>query len=148
LIAIHPTRCLYRDEFGAAGESVPSDAAYQKGTKVTASTENTATRDDAMLMMQFLRWGTELGLEDALKTIFSDDFDPQGEPAASPEVGKILTFGEALGTMVKQGLLNRELVVDLLWVEGIWARVEPHAHKARESDREPRLYENFEALVK
>jgi hypothetical protein len=126
----------------------PQYAAYQEGITVTASAENTATHEDAMLMMQFLRWGTELGLEDALKTIFSDDFDPQQEFTASPEVGKILTFGEALGTMVKQGLLNRGLVVDLLWVEGIWARVEPHARKAREHADEPRLYENFEALVK
>jgi hypothetical protein len=66
----------------------------------------------------------------------------------SPAVGKILTFGEAMATMVKHGLLNRGLVVDLLWVEGIWARIEPHAREARTRDNEPRLYENFEALVK
>jgi hypothetical protein len=50
--------------------------------------------------------------------------------------------------MVKHGLLDRGLVVDFLWVEGIWARVEPHARQAREHANEPRLYENFEALVK
>jgi hypothetical protein len=114
---------------------------------MTASVETSATHEDAMLMVELLRWGTEMGLEDALRTIFSEDFDPEGEPMESPVVGKVLTFGEALATMVKHGLLDRGLLVDLLWVEGIWARVEPHARRARERGNEPRLYENFEALV-
>jgi hypothetical protein len=115
---------------------------------MNAAADHTATHEDAMLMMQFLRWGSEMGLEDALRTIFSDEFDPETEAMNSPVVGKVLTFGEALATMVKHGLLDRALVVDLLWVEGIWSRVEPHALRSREHSGEPRLFENFEALVK
>lgn len=114
---------------------------------MTASIETSATHEDAMLMVQLLRWGTEMGLEEALRTIFSEDFDPETEAVDSPVVGKVLTFGEALATMVKHGLLDRGLLIDLLWVEGIWARVAPHARRARERANEPRLYENFEALV-
>jgi len=115
---------------------------------MTATVETSATHQDAMLMMQFLRWGTEMGLDDALRAIFSEDFDPEKEVMESPVVATVLTFGEAVATMVKHGLLDRGLLVDLLWVEGIWARVEPHARRARDQENEPRLYENFEALVK
>jgi hypothetical protein len=114
---------------------------------MTSPSKPTATHEDAMLMMQFLRWGTELGLDEALRTIFSEDFDPETAPFDSPAVGKALYFGEALATMVKQGVLDRGLVVDLLWVEGIWAKVGHHAQQARTRDNEPRLYENLEALV-
>jgi hypothetical protein len=34
------------------------------------------TRDDALLMVQLARWGTELGVQDAIARIFADDFDP------------------------------------------------------------------------
>jgi hypothetical protein len=115
---------------------------------MNAAASHTATHEDAMLMMQFLRWGSEMGLEDSLRAIFSEDFDPEADAMENPVVGRVLTFGEALATMVKHGLLDRALVVDLLWVEGIWSRVEPHALRVRERSGEPRLYENFEALVK
>lgn len=115
---------------------------------MTATVKTSATHEDAMLMMQLLRWGAEIGLEDALRALFSEDFDPEREPMESPVVAKVLDFGETVATMVKHGLLDRGLLVDLLWVEGIWARVEPHARRAREQENEPRLYENFEALVK
>jgi hypothetical protein len=114
---------------------------------MTTPAKPTATHEDAMLMMQFMRWGTEMGLEDALGAIFSEDFDPETELTESPAIRKVLYFGEALATMVKQGVLDRGLVVDLIWIEGIWARVESHARRAREHANEPRLYENFEALV-
>jgi hypothetical protein len=57
-------------------------------------------------------------------------------------------MGETVGTFVKQNLLSSELVHDLLWVDGLWARVGPAALQAREHAGEPRLYENFEALAK
>jgi hypothetical protein len=53
---------------------------------------------------------------------------------------------ETVGTLVKNNLLDRELVNDWLWVEGLWDRVGPAAVKVREKAGEPRLYENFEAL--
>ena len=43
---------------------------------------------------------------------------------------KMLSFGEVVGTLVKQGVLNRDLVVDLWWVAGLWARVQPAAERS------------------
>jgi hypothetical protein len=63
-------------------------------------------------------------------------------------VAKVLSFGETIGTFVKHDLLDGELVWDLIWVEGIWPKVSRHVFAAREEEHEPRLYENFEALVK
>jgi hypothetical protein len=34
-----------------------------------------------------------------------------------------LTWGETIGTLTKNGLLDTELVLDWLWVSGVWARV-------------------------
>ena len=35
-----------------------------------------ATYDDAALVVQLVRWGTELGLSDAVHTLLSEGFDP------------------------------------------------------------------------
>jgi hypothetical protein len=106
-----------------------------------------ATREDAELVVQLLRWGTEMGFDDALRKLFSPDFDPETAPMDNPDVAKVLSFGETVGTLVKHELLDAELVWDLLWIEGIWSKVRRHAVAAREEENEPRLYENFEALV-
>ena len=37
-------------------------------------------------------------------------------------------FGKTVGTLVKQDLLNHDLVYDLWWVEGVWSRVGPLRH--------------------
>jgi hypothetical protein len=106
-----------------------------------------ATYEDAQLMMQIVRWGTEMGLEDAMSVIWAEDFEPDSAEMSNPAVGKVLGYGEFLGTFVKQGILDRGLVIDMWWVEGIWARVGPAALKLRANAGEPRLYENFEALA-
>jgi hypothetical protein len=107
------------------------------------------TRDDAHLMVQLARWGTELGLGEALPHVLADDFDPEtadiGDDAG---VRTILQFGESIATLTKHELLSAELVNDWLWVGGLWSRVGPAALRAREKYGEPRLYENFEALAK
>ncbi len=56
-------------------------------------------------------------------------------------------FGETIGALVKHGVLNRDLVLDIFWADGVWALVGPSALRARASAGDPRLYENFEALV-
>jgi hypothetical protein len=106
-----------------------------------------ATHEDAELVLQIVRWGTEMQLDDAVAVLFADGFDPETASMEEPAVRKALSFGEIVGTLVKQNLLNRELVHDLWWVEGIWARVGPAAVHQREKFGEPRLYENFEALA-
>jgi hypothetical protein len=106
-----------------------------------------ATYEDANLLVQLMRWGTEMGLDDALKAIFDDGFDPESEPKDSEPIRIVLTFGEMVGALVKNDVLNRELLLDFLWIDGIWPKVSKHALAAREMTHEPSLYEHFEALV-
>jgi hypothetical protein len=106
-----------------------------------------ATYEDANLVVQLLRWGAAMGLNDAVGQVFSEDFNPDKADANDPPIRTILFFGETVGTFVKQGVLNRGLIDDLLWIDGIWARVGPAALRQREKLGEPRLYENFEALT-
>jgi hypothetical protein len=106
-----------------------------------------ATYEDANLIVELLRWGTEMGFENAMEVIFSDSFDADDGSVESPDVRKVLYFGETLGTLVKHDVLDRGLLRDLLWIDGIWSKVGAHARFARERDGEPTLYENFEALA-
>jgi hypothetical protein len=106
-----------------------------------------ATYEDAALVVQLLRWDTESGVNEALGVIFSELFD--GEKAAPDDlnVRKVLMFGEAVGALVKHHVLDRDLIRDVYWFDGIWSRVKFHALAAREQENEPSLYENFELLV-
>lgn len=106
-----------------------------------------ATREDATLMVQLMSLGAQTGFQDAMSHIFRDDFDPQRVGLDNPSVQSVLALGETIGTFVKQGVLDGGLVHDLLWVEGMWAKVGPAALRAREALGEQRLYENFEALA-
>ena len=106
-----------------------------------------ATHEDAELVLQIVRWGTEMQLDEAIAVLFADDFDPASASVETPAVRRALSFGETVGTLVKQGLLNRDLVYDLWWVQGIWGRVGPAALRQREKFGEPRLFENIEALA-
>jgi hypothetical protein len=106
-----------------------------------------ATYDDANLVVQLLRWGAEMDLPSAIGQVLSDDYDSDLANANDPAVRTLLHFGETVGTFVKQGILDRGLVEDLWWIEGLWARVGPAAIRERKKMGEPRLYENFEALA-
>jgi hypothetical protein len=106
-----------------------------------------ATYEDANLIVELLRWGTELGFESAMEAIFADTFDADDGSVDSPDARKVLYFGETLGTLVKHDVLDRGLLLDLLWIDGIWSKVGAHARFARERDGEPALFENFEALA-
>jgi hypothetical protein len=106
-----------------------------------------ATYDDAGLLVQLMRWGTEMKLDDGYNTIFSEGFDPDAEDTGRA-VRDVLFFGETVGALVKHGVLNRELLLDVFWADGIWAKVGPSALRVREMAGEPRLYENFESLAR
>jgi hypothetical protein len=88
-----------------------------------------------------------MGLDEAAHELFFEGFDPLTASIASAPVRKMLGFGETVGTLVKHGVLDRGLVVDLWWVDGMWSRVGPAALAERARHGEPRLYENFEALA-
>jgi len=104
-------------------------------------------REDAALLVQLAQWGTSMGLQAAMSAIFADDFDPDSASSRDEPVSTVLGFGETVGTLTKNGLIDTGLVLDWLSVSGSWARVGPAALKAREEYGVPALYENFEALA-
>jgi hypothetical protein len=106
-----------------------------------------ATYDDANLMVQLLRWGADIDLPNAIAQVLSDDFDADTADGDSPAVRTVLSFMETVGTFVNQGVLDRGLVDDLFWLEGIWSRLGTAAIKQREHLGEPRLFENIEKLA-
>ena len=106
-----------------------------------------ADRTDASLMIQLAQWGTAMGIEEAYLKVFADDFDPEAASPDDPLVGRLLEFHETIGTLTKNGLLDTDLVLDWLWVAGMWQRVGPPALKARHKYGMPQLWENFESLA-
>jgi hypothetical protein len=106
-----------------------------------------ATQKDAEILIQLLRWSTEMGADEGFAEIFSDDFSKEEASLATPAVGKVLTYCEAVGTLVKQGLLDRDLVNDFWLSSAVWDRLGPAVLRVREQMRESRMFENFEALA-
>ena len=106
-----------------------------------------ATHEDAQLIVQLVRWANEMALDEAADEVFSEGYNPETASADMGSVRKLLGFGETIGTLVKHDLLDRDLVEDLWWVDGLWSWVGPAAKAQRKQMGEPRLYENFEALA-
>jgi hypothetical protein len=104
-------------------------------------------REDASLIVELAKWGSMIGLPEASRTVFSDDFDPESADALDTHVQTMLVFHETVGTLVKNDLLDRDLVLDWLWVSGAWDRVSAAALEARASAGVPELWENFELLA-
>jgi len=104
------------------------------------------SREDGNLIVELAKWGTMIGTPEAARAIWADDFDPEAAAANELPVQPILLWYETIGTLVKNGLLDRDLVYDWLWVSGIWERVAPAALRARERST-PQMFENFEALA-
>ena len=106
-----------------------------------------ATKEDAQLLVQLAQWGATMGTNEAVAALFDDGFDPASANTQDRHVRVVLNFGETIGTLVKNNLLDRELVLDWLWVSGLWQRVAAAVERDREKYGEPRLGENFEALA-
>src|SRR5947207_11973586 len=90
------------------------------------------SHEDAMLMVERSKLGAMMGLDEASRDLFADDFDPDTAEVSNPSVQRILFFYETIGTLVKNGLLDRDLVYDWVWAEGVWKKVGPAAERARE----------------
>ena len=103
--------------------------------------------EDATLIVELAKWGSMIGLPEASRTIFSDDFDRDSAEALDPHIQTVLVFHETVGTLVKNDLLDHDLVLDWLWVAGAWDRVGPAALEASAAAGVPRLWENIEALA-
>lgn len=74
----------------------------------------------------------------------------QGFDVESEDYGgvmAVLKWHETVGTLVKQGLLNRALVLDWLWVSGTWELCKAIALGQRAETGVPQMWENFEALA-
>ena len=106
-----------------------------------------ASQEDGALLVQVAQWGSAMGIEEAQHAIWAEGFDPETASTDDVLVTRVLTWGETIGTLTKNGLLDTDLVLDWLWVSGLWARVGPAAVKLREKHGESGLYENFEALA-
>lgn len=104
-------------------------------------------RQDGEMVVQLAQWGSAMGLEEAMHAVYADDFDPEAASADDILVSRVLNWGETIGTLTKNGLLSTDLVLDWLWVAGLWARVGPAARKQRDKHGVPQIYENFEALA-
>jgi hypothetical protein len=105
------------------------------------------THDDAVLVVELAKWGAMIELGEAFASIFADDFDPDAADVSDVPVRTVLNFYETVATLVKNDVLNRDLVYDWLWVVGPWDRVSPAATRFRESAGVAALYENFEMLA-
>jgi hypothetical protein len=115
-----------------------------------------ATKEDAHLLVQLARLGADMGLGDSSGFLWSDEFVeeydqfkerfPFGSEGAK-HVGAIAAFYETVATLVKRGLIDRDLIHDWLGSDLVWRRLEKILGGQREDSGEPRLWENFEALA-
>ena len=105
------------------------------------------SREDAHLVVELSQLGALNGLGEATGRVFDDGFDPEKAELGDPDVRLVLGWFETVATLVKNDLLDRDLVYDWLWVAGPWDRVGPAALRAREATGVAYLYENFEALA-
>lgn len=118
--------------------------------------QRTATDADAALIVQLMNGRLAERASDGMDVLWAygspptfkqfDSNHPLGSPGAK-SVNAVLKLYELIGTLVKQGLLDRALVYDLLWVKGAWERCEAIALHQREKAGDPAIYENFEALA-
>lgn len=99
------------------------------------------------MLVQLAQWGSTMGLEEAMQAVLADGFDPETASAQDVLVSRVLNWGETIGTLTKNGLIDTDLVLDWWWAEGVWTRVGPAALKLRAKHGIPGLYENFEALA-
>jgi hypothetical protein len=139
---------------------VTRDEGYQQTMTTTQSAPDIAivhgpTQDDARLILQLsqlaqneshhrgstILWQTE-------KPLTYDEFKaqyPRGSQGMS-DVMNVVSWYETIGTLVKNGLLDRGLVHDWLWVGGIWDRCSAILLGQR-AETVPQMWENFEALT-
>lgn len=115
-----------------------------------------ATHEDAQLLVQLATLFAQGNVREANSWVWSDEFVSDYDefkkryPAGSTGFSNVMMtagYYETIGTLLKHKLINEELLFDWLAVEPIWNRMRPVLLGMREDSGEPRLYENFEALV-
>ena len=76
------------------------------------------TREDAFLMVELAKWGTALGLGDALPALMSESFDPDSADLSDVSVRTVLQFGESVASKIKIYSQNRPLQAGLMTDSG------------------------------
>lgn len=69
-----------------------------------------------------------------------------GSPGYLDVMG-VLTVCERLGTFVKNGVLDKNLTLDLVGMAMVWSRCAQLVADMRHQRQNPKLYENFEWLA-
>lgn len=114
------------------------------------------TSTDATLLVSIINGPLATRAMDGVGLLFSYDTPPTlsqfeaDHPRGTPESSNayaVLGLGELLGTLVKNGLLNRALVHDMFWIPGMWEKSAGIALGLRERSGTSAMYENFEALA-
>lgn len=127
-------------------------------TRPTAglSVTSTATAQDAQLLVSIFNGPLAMRAQDGLALLYTYnqppaweqfDADHPGGSEGARNVSALLNLNEEIATFVKHGLLDRDLVFDLLWVKGAWDRCGQIAMHYRDAAREPEIYANFERLA-
>jgi hypothetical protein len=104
-------------------------------------------QEEARLMIELSRWGTDMGLEEALAALFTPTTEQKSTDDGDPNVRKVLWFFEFVGALVKRKAISLAFVRDVWWIDGMWPLVEAHVLEARKESGEPSLYEHFEAMA-
>ena len=107
----------------------------------------TETQEEARLMIELSRWGTDMGLEEALAALFVPDTETSTGGDGDPNARTVLWFFEFVGALVKRDAISLAFVRDVWWIDGIWPLVKDHVLQAREGSGEASLYEHFESMV-
>jgi len=112
--------------------------------------------EQAQLMVQLMQLGAVSGADEGYRILHSFEKPPtlaqlrrRHEPGTSEyaQVMSFLTQCEAVGTFVKNSILDGALVHDMWAVAGAWTRCEKVCKGLRKESGEPRLFENFEMLA-
>lgn len=112
------------------------------------------TQQDAVLLIQHAQLGVSRGMPEAMNWLFSDAFIPDYQEfvkkyaPGSREFGLMRTIAvqyEGLGTLLKHGLVNEDLLFD--WFLPPWERMKGFMLGERQRHKDPLLGENFEFLA-
>jgi hypothetical protein len=107
----------------------------------------TEAQEEARMMIELSRWGTDMGLEEALGALFMTNSEKKSANDDDPNVRKVLWFFEFVGALVKRDAISLAFVRDVWWIDGMWPLVESHVLEARRESGEASLYEHFEAMA-
>lgn len=117
-----------------------------------------ATKDDAMLVIEFSRWAKEWGFYEANSwlrenrdkwntyEVFRDALPPSSE--GYHHVHTVLGFYENLGLFYRHRVIDTNLLFDWLDFVDPWSRLAAVALGLRDDAENPDLWTNFELLAR